>query len=112
VSAWNKKFVGAGIHVPKGAGGEGVKGGHKGENRVETPKGDLSTDRFLVEHKRTIRKSMSVQREWLEKVSAGARRVAKDPMVVITFSESRVDGDWALVPLSVLERLIREQDDS
>lgn len=73
-----------------------------------TANGDLSVPDFHLEHKRTDAKSMSLQKEWLEKVSDGARRVGKDPGVLITFEKKgSAPDDWALIPLEVFERLIK-----
>ena len=71
-----------------------------------TDQGDIKTPIFHLEHKRTDKDSMSVKKEWLDKVSDGAQRVGKDPGVVITF-EDPVKGkveDWVLVPLAVAKR--------
>ena len=73
-----------------------------------TANGDLSVPDFHIEHKRTDAKSMSLQKEWLEKVSEGARRTGKDPGVIVTFEKNGSNPtDWMLVPLEVFERLIR-----
>lgn len=73
-----------------------------------TAGGDITAPDFLFEHKRTINKSMSVPHEWLVKVSDGARRTGKDPGVILTFEKKNTaPEDWALVPLAVLERLLK-----
>ena len=80
-----------------------------------TDDGDLSTPEFHVEHKRTDKKSMSVKREWLEKVKEGARKFGKDPALVITFQEPNKpyseDEDWILLPLEVVRRVLGYKDD-
>jgi len=74
-----------------------------------TAGGDVSTPTLHLEHKRTDCASMSIQRDWLAKVSEGARRVVKDPGVVITFEKHGRDAeDWVLIPLEVLERLLKK----
>ena len=71
-----------------------------------TAGGDVSTPDLHIEHKRTDCDSMSLKKDWLVKVSEGARRVAKDPAVIITFEKKgSKPEDWILVPLEVLERL-------
>lgn len=73
-----------------------------------TANGDVSIPDFHLEHKRTDAKSMSLQQEWLSKVSEGARRTGKDPGVVITFERTgKAPEDWALIPLDVFERLLK-----
>lgn len=72
-----------------------------------TANGDISAPSFHFEHKRTENKSISIPHEWLVKVCEGARRVLKDPGVIITFEEKgKKPEDWALVPLEVLERFL------
>lgn len=89
--------------------GEGVGFG------MATDDGDLATPEFLVEHKRTDNKSMSIKREWLDKVSEGAARVGKDPALVITFERPAKPGspaeDWILMPLDVARRVLGYKDD-
>jgi hypothetical protein len=80
-----------------------------------TEDGDLTTPEFQVEHKRTDKKSISIKREYLDKVTEGARKFGKDPAVVITFQEpgkpSSPDEDWILVPLEVARRILGYTDD-
>lgn len=74
----------------------------------KTAGGDVSTPDFLFEHKRTVHDSMSVKLDWLFKVSEGARRVLKDPGLIVTFErEGHKPEDWVMIPLDVLERLLR-----
>jgi len=71
--------------------------------------GDISTPSLHLEHKRTDGKSISVAKDWLTKVSEGARRVAKDPGVVLTFEKKgQKPEDWVLIPLEILERLLKQ----
>lgn len=71
-----------------------------------TAKGDISAPTLHLEHKRTDAESISVKKEWLVKVSEGARRVGKDPGLVITFEKiGSKPMDWVLIPLDLLERL-------
>lgn len=72
-----------------------------------TAGGDVCTPIALVEHKRTEKQSLSLKLEWLQKVEAAARRLHKDPAVVITFEQKlRSPEDWILLPLAVYKRLI------
>ncbi len=88
-------------------------GGKKWSPRWEkgggTDNGDVTTPNFHLEHKRTDAASLSVKREWLDKVAYGARQRAKDPGVVITFeTPTRLTStpvEWILLPMSVFERL-------
>jgi hypothetical protein len=72
-----------------------------------TAQGDLSTKELHLEHKRTDAASMSVKKDWLEKVADGARRTGKDPGLMITFEKKGVPPmDWVMIPLDVLQRLM------
>lgn len=73
-----------------------------------TAGGDISVPDFHIEHKRTDCKSMSVQHEWLTKVSEGARKVGKDPALAVTFEKKgQFLDDWIMIPLDVFERLLK-----
>lgn len=74
---------------------------------IITDNGDLGTKDFHLESKRTVKDSLSLQKDWLKKVSEGARRVFKDPGVVITFDngDRKPPEDWVLVPMEVFEKL-------
>jgi hypothetical protein len=81
-------------------------GGRKwSKNDGNTSRGDVQSVHFLVEHKRTDLLSMSLKREWLEKVRGGAARILRDPAIVVTFEypSGRCD-DWIMVPLDVARR--------
>lgn len=74
-----------------------------------TQNGDLALPDFWVEHKRTDTATMSIKREWWEKVRDGAREAGREPAILITFekhhSPSSKPIDLALIPLEVFERL-------
>lgn len=80
-----------------------------------TDDGDVATPEFHVEHKRTDNKSMSIKKEWLEKVREGAKKFGKDPALVITFEEptkpSVPPEDWILIPLDVARRVLGYSDE-
>ena len=88
-------------------------------DRSRTDGGDIITDAFYLEHKRTDKKSLSVKREWLQKISQAALMKSRDPGVILTFEDTRATGglgskrneDWALIPMSVLQRLMRREDE-
>lgn len=80
-------------------------GGHVSEQ------GDFRTDDFLIEHKSTEKGSMSLKREWLNKVREGAERSARDPAVIITFDRGlQKHEDWVLLPRSVFDKLMNNQE--
>jgi hypothetical protein len=71
---------------------------------------DLTTKNLHVEHKRAEpgTKSISVKREWLQKVTEGANRRTRIPAVGLTFEDpSGHTGDWLLLPLEFAERLLK-----
>ena len=78
----------------------------RGSGTRTTEGGDVKTRDFHLENKRTDKKSMSVQREWLDDVKAAARRVMKEPGVILTFeTKFQESEDWVMVPIAVFERL-------
>lgn len=84
-------------------------------NKTKTSDGDVTTKDFQVEHKSTEKASISLKREWLRKIVAGARSCMKDPALVITFTEpAREPEDWVVIPMAVFQRMraaIKEEDD-
>lgn len=65
-----------------------------------------------VEHKRVEPKTKSIRipREWLSKVSEGARRRLKVPAIVVTFEDAQgYEADWLMVPLDTAKRLMDVQ---
>jgi hypothetical protein len=78
----------------------------RGSGTRTTEGGDVKTADFHLENKRTDKKSMSVQREWLNAVKAAAKRVMKEPGVILTFEgKLQAPEDWVMVPIEVFERL-------
>ena len=74
-----------------------------------TAEGDLTTDDFLIEHKRIEPQvgSIGVKRQWLQKVTSGAKRLGKYPAMVVTFEgATEMEQDWALIPMSLMKRLV------
>lgn len=74
-----------------------------------TQNGDLALTDFWVEHKRTDTGTMSIKREWWEKVRDGAREAGREPSLIITFEKPNSPAskpiDLVLIPLAVFERL-------
>ncbi len=71
---------------------------------------DINLASFLVEHKHTIKASISLKKEWLDGISKSSLAAMKQPMVIITFDEDKKSEDWALVPLEILKRLMDSQE--
>lgn len=80
-----------------------------------TADGDLSNADFHVEHKRTDKKSISIKKEWLDKVRAGAHKNCKDPALIITFEvpnkPSVAPEDWICIPLETAIRMLGYNDE-
>lgn len=72
---------------------------------------DITTDQFLIEHKFTEAQSMSVKKEWLDKIKLSSVAAMKNPMLIITFhQEHKQPEDWAVIPLHLLKQLIENKD--
>lgn len=72
----------------------------------------MSTDRFYFEHKGTVKKSLSVKREWLDKVRSGAERRFKEPGLIVTFEGDQKPEEWVMVPMDVFKRLMDDASDA
>lgn len=71
--------------------------------------GDITAKQLHIEHKSTVKDSISVKREWWDKVKDGAASTDTIPALVITFESRRASEpheDIACVPLSVLKKLM------
>lgn len=90
-------------------------GRHWSKYDKTTDDGDIATPDLHVEHKRTDKKSISVKREWLEKVREGAAKFGKHPALVITFEDPSKPysqpEDWIMVPLDVARQVFGYDDD-
>lgn len=83
------------------AGSIGIEG-----STALTEGGDVAVRDFHFENKRTVKKSMGIQRDWLRGVQDAAKRMGKDPGLIITFEDGRKDPeDWVAVPIAIFERL-------
>ena len=75
---------------------------------MSAAKGDMKTDRFLIEAKSTTSASLGLKLDWLLKIGEEARRVGRSPCVAIDFiypsgsSKER----WLMVPEYVWKELV------
>lgn len=78
----------------------------------ERMKGDISSADLLIEAKYTAKESLSIKREWLEKIAMEAMAVGKTPALSFSFDQSSaiVPKDWIAVPASFLSGLLGERD--
>lgn len=90
--------------VAKGMGGKT----QKGSGSVDFNKGDVKTTELLIEAKRTDKDSLSVKKEWLEKITREAIAYNKVPALSIEFDKTErfVSKDWIAVPVAFLNELI------
>jgi len=78
--------------------------------RTGTDAGDLSNKDMHIEHKRVEpdTKSIGIKRDWLEKVTVGAKRRLKIPGLVVSFEKPQGhDQDWLMLPLDTALRLLQ-----
>jgi len=80
----------------------------KGSGSVMFHKGDVKTQELLLECKRTDKASMSVKKEWLEKIAKEAVTYDRVPALSIEFDgmAKLVEKDWIMVPSSFLKYLM------
>lgn len=78
-----------------------------GSGAFENFKGDVKTDDFLIEAKRTDKKSLSVKGEWLTKIDREAIAEGKKPALVIELGgmQGFTEKEWVAVPMSVFKEL-------
>lgn len=78
-------------------------------------KGDARVGRWLVEHKNTVKESLSVKVRWLRKIAYEASMSGAKPALVVSFSDesgrSTADGRWVMIPESEWRRLTDEAGD-
>lgn len=87
----------------------------RGSGSSDYAKGDVKTERFLIECKQTEKKSLSVKGEWLSKITREAMAAGKTPALSIEIKgiEDRIaERDWVAIPMSVFRRLTQDQEDS
>ena len=79
---------------------------------VQSDKGDFKTPLILGEAKSTIHASITIEYDWLLKIAHEAMHKGKTPALTISFvtgnGDVKRDGDWVLLPLTVLQRLTGE----
>ena len=70
-------------------------------------KGDVISEKLLIECKTTEKGSLRVQGKWLTKITKEAMVEEKDPALVFSmeFNDSMTEKDWIAVPMSVFRRL-------
>jgi len=70
---------------------------------------DITAPDFLIEHKNTQAKTMTLKREWLDRIKEVAKSTFKDPMVIVTFQEGdEQPDDWCMVPMPVFKRYLAQ----
>ena len=81
---------------------------HKGSGSSIFCKSDASSSAFQVECKQTIKKSMVIQLEWLEKIQREALGKTKKPLLHLRFDAAASDTpkDWVCIPRWVFERMV------
>lgn len=78
---------------------------------AQTAQGDITTPEWHIEHKRVEPQSKSIRipREWLVKVTEGARMRMRTPALVVSFETSQGHAqDWVFLPLEEAERLLAQ----
>lgn len=78
-------------------------------------KGDMETDKFLIEAKSTVNGSMSLKHEWLAKISREARLDDKLPALAVSFTKGDGNpfpsGQWVCIPLNVFKEMcLRDEE--
>ena len=77
-------------------------------------KGDVVLPAFLVEGKSTTNASMSLQLDWLAKITTEARGVGKEPALAIQFTTGDGRpvkfGSWVMVPEALWKEITDGKD--
>lgn len=71
--------------------------------------GDITTPELHIEHKRIEpnTKSIGVKRDWLRKVTVGAKRQMKTPAMAFHYENAQGHAeDWLMLPMDMAERLL------
>ena len=72
-----------------------------GSGSMEGAKGDMESRDWLIENKATVKASMGVKKDWLEKIAREATEVGKAPALAIQFVDahgnSKPDDRWVMV---------------
>lgn len=81
-----------------------------GRRDKNTAAADVRTDALLIQHKSTIKDSLTVKRDWLYELSVEAQRRSLDPALMMSFDrEVRCSQEWIAVPKDVFYRLLSNQ---
>lgn len=80
-----------------------------GSGAIEGLKGDSSLANLLIESKATVNGSLSLKKEWLDKITREALAQNKNPALTISFvtgsGESLPGGDFLVIPLWLAKTL-------
>lgn len=81
---------------------------HRGSGSSKFRKSDASSVDYQLECKQTVKESMRLNLQWLEKVCQEAEGKGKEPLLHIRFlaAEAHVGQDWVLMRSSEFERLL------
>lgn len=73
--------------------------------------GDVELDDFIFELKQTKKKSISIKKDWLKRMSVGARPKGKMPGIQIQFSgiDATCDDRWVMIEESTFKELLDGQ---
>ena len=71
---------------------------------------DIESKEAMIEHKMTNKESISLKKEWLDRINLTAMAAMKEPLLVITFQETNKNIDYAVIPLDTYKRLISNKD--
>lgn len=73
-------------------------------------KGDVSSDHFLIECKRTVHASLGVKKAWLDKIAREAAAASKEPALAIEIAggpdDAHGEREWIMIPLRVFRQMI------
>lgn len=77
-------------------------------------KGDVRSEHFLVECKRTEHASLSLKKEWLDKISAEAATEGREPALAIEIAGGALSAhgerEWIMIPLRIFRKLTGEEE--
>jgi len=81
-----------------------------GSGAFENYKGDVKTQDYLMEAKRTDKNSITVKAEWLAKIDHEAINAGKKPALVIEIGGMNgfTENEWVAVPMSEFKKLTQK----
>ena len=68
-------------------------------------KGDIITDKFVIECKKTMHESIRIKKEWLKSIEKIAREQGKHPLLVFSLRNTE---PYAVLPLREFLRMCRK----